>query len=534
LGDFVFLYYLRIFICRDILITIKYILPMKVELECLSCNKSFITDFKHRDKKFCDRSCYFNYARKNKLLGKTKDSNVREIRTCVQCGKEFEERKKHQKKICSEECRILWNSNPKHIEYRLGKSKNTLRQKYGVDSLFKTKEFKESYESIFMKKYGVKSPMLVPEFVDKLKSTLRDKHLLNLLPKLNENNLEILETYVANKSGKTSQPYMFKCCKCDNIFSSTILGSGKIPICRKCYPIIKNSKLEQIIKDYLNSIGVKHIDGDRKILNGREIDIYLPDYNIGIEVNGNYYHSEISGEKTKNYHIDKTKLCYDKGITLIQFYEDEILLKKDIVLSKLKNKLELSNKIFARKCEIKEIPKKESSLFLTNNHLQGNSIDKVRFGLFYNDELVSVMTFGKKRKSLGNDNRDNSEYELVRFCNKINLTIIGGFSKLLKNFIKKYNPSKIETFADIRWSGLDQTKTVYFKNGFNFVKQTPPNYWYINTERYLNRSHRFSFRKDVLVKEGYNKELTEWEIMKLKKYDRIWDCGSLKFELKIN
>jgi hypothetical protein len=144
------------------------------------------------------------------------------------------------------------------------------------------------------------------------------------------------------------------------------------------------------------------------------------------------------------------------------------------------------------------------------------------------------MTFGKKRKSLGNDNRDNSEYELVRFCNKINLTIIGGFSKLLKNFIKKYNPSKIETFADIRWSGLDQTKTVYFKNGFNFVKQTPPNYWYINTERYLNRSHRFSFRKDVLVKEGYNKELTEWEIMKLKKYDRIWDCGSLKFELKIN
>ena len=504
---------------------------MKIELKCVSCNKLFITDFKHRDKKFCDKHCYFDYARKNKLFGKTKDPSVREIRTCVQCGNPFEERKKHQKKICSDECRTIWNSNPKNIELRITKSKNACTERYGVDSLFKTKHFKESYKNIFMEKYGVESPMLVPKFVEKLKTTVRDKHLITLIPKLNENNLELLDTYKTNKSGSTSQPYIFKCLKCDNIFSSTLLGSGKIPICRKCYPMNKNSKLEQIIKDYLNSLNIIHIDGDRKILDGKEIDIYLPDYKIGIEINGNYYHSEISGEKTKNYHIDKTKLCYEKGITLIQFYEDEILLKEDIILSKLKNKLHLSDKIFARKCEIKEISKKESTLFLTNNHLQGNSIDKVRFGLFYNDELVSVMTFGKKRKSLGNGKSDISEYELVRFCNKINLTIIGGFSKLLKNFIKKYNPSKIETFADIRWSGLDQTKTVYYKNGFNFVKQTPPNYWYINTERYLHRSHRFSFRKDVLIKEGYSKELTEWEIMQLKKYDRIWDCGSLKFEM---
>jgi len=506
---------------------------MKIELECLSCNKLFLTEFKHRNKKFCNKTCYFEYVRKNKLLGKEKNPDVREIRICVQCGNKFEERKKHQKKICSDECRNLWNTNPNNTKERILKSKKALIEKYGVDSLFKTNKFKETNRNEFVKKYGVTTPMLVPEFVEKLKETIRNKHLLNLLPNLKENNLELLDNYLTNKSGNTSQPYNFKCLKCDNIFTSTILGSGKIPICRKCNPIIKNSKLEQLIKDYLNSINVKHIDGDRKLLNGKEIDIYLPDYNIGIEINGNYFHSEISGEKTKNYHIDKTKLCYEKGITLIQFYEDEIILKKDIILSKLKSKLQLNEKIFARKCKIKEISKKESSLFLTNNHLQGSSIDKIRFGLFYNSELVSVMTFGKKRKSLGNSNSDISEYELVRFCNKTNLTIVGGFSKLLKNFIKKYNPSKIETFADIRWSGLDQTKTVYYKNGFNFIKQTPPNYWYINTEKYLNRSHRFSFRKDVLVKEGFNKELTEWEIMKLKKYDRIWDCGSLKFELVI-
>jgi hypothetical protein len=140
------------------------------------------------------------------------------------------------------------------------------------------------------------------------------------------------------------------------------------------------------------------------------------------------------------------------------------------------------------------------------------------------------MTFGKKRKSLGNKIINNNEYELVRFSNKKFTNVVGGFSKMLNFFIKKYNPSKIETFADIRWSGINYLRTVYHKNGFKFIGKTPPNYWYIKNDKYSNRHHRFAFRKDVLVKEGYDKNLTEWEIMKIKGYDRIWDCGSLKFE----
>jgi hypothetical protein len=141
------------------------------------------------------------------------------------------------------------------------------------------------------------------------------------------------------------------------------------------------------------------------------------------------------------------------------------------------------------------------------------------------------MTFGKKRKSLGNKNINTDEYELIRFCNKKYITVVGGFSKLLKFFIDKMKPYKIETFADIRWSGINPMNTVYYKNGFKYIAKTPPNYWYIKTDRYLNRYHRFVFRKDVLVKEGFDKNMTEWEIMKIKGYDRIWDCGSLKFEL---
>ncbi len=504
---------------------------MKVELKCMSCSNMFITDYKHRDKKFCDRACYFEYAKKNKLLGKEKDESVREKRTCVQCGNHFTERKKHERKLCSNECRVLWNQNEENKKNRINNSKQTMYEKYGVDSLFKLDEFKKNKDENFIKKYGVRSPMHLQKFVDKLKNTFKIKHLKNLLPKLDEQNLELLDDYKQNKNGNTSQSYRFKCKKCENIFSSTLLGSGKIPICRKCYPITKNSSLEQKIKDFLNLNKIIHIDADRKILNGKEIDIFLPEYSLGIEVNGNYFHSEISGEKPKLYHIEKTIQSNDKNINLIQFYEDEIMLKTDIVLSKISSKLNLNKKIYGRKCVIREISKKESMLFLNENHLQGYTIDKIRYGLYFNDELVSVMTFGKKRKSLGNKNNNSNEYELIRFCNKKYVTVVGGFSKMLNFFIKNNSPAKIETFADIRWSGINPNNTVYHKNGFKYINKTPPNYWYIKTDKYLNRHHRFVFRKDVLVKEGYNKDMTEWEIMKLKGYDRIWDCGSLKFEL---
>jgi len=506
---------------------------MKIELKCKCCGELFTTDYKHRDKQFCNRICYFNYAKKFKLLGKEKDETIREVRKCLQCNKEFTERIKHKKTICSEECRLLWNQIPINKEIRLLKSKKILQEKYNSSTFFGTEEFKSNYSKIFNDKYGVNHPMMVPEFVSKLQKSIRDKHLLFLIPELEKNNLKLNEDYLVNKIKNTSKSYEFKCLKCDNIFTSTLLGSGKIPICRKCYPITKNSKLEEIIRDFLNNNNIKHIDNDRTILNGKEIDLLLPDYGVGIEINGNYFHSENSGNKNKHYHIEKSQLSNKKNIKLLQLFEDELLLKKEIVFSRLSSILSLNQKIFARNCEIKVVDKKTSTLFLNDNHLQGNTIDKIRLGLFLNNDLVGLMTFGKKRKVLGNTTLLNNEYELVRYCNKLNITVVGGFSKLLKYFIKTYFPSKIETYSDIRWSGVNPELTVYYKNGFTYQHQTPPNYWYINKEHYLNRYHRFNFRKDVLVKEGFDKDKTEWDIMQEKNYDRIWDCGSLKFCLII-
>jgi len=235
---------------------------------------------------------------------------------------------------------------------------------------------------------------------------------------------------------------------------------------------------------------------DRDILNGKEIDILVKEKNIGFELNGLYYHCDLF--KDKNYHIDKTNECNKEGIRLIHIFEDEWDNKKDIVKSRIKNLLGLTdNRIYGRKCIIKKVPTKIKTKFLNENHIQGTVGSKINYGLYYDDELVSIMTFGKGRNVM---NGSNYEWELLRFCNKINHSVIGGASKLLKHFIKENNPTNIISYADIR---------------------------------YKKREHRYKFRKDILVSEGFDSNKTEKEIMTERGYNRIYDCGNLVYSISL-
>ena len=224
---------------------------MRIELKCMNCNNSFEAEFKHRDKKFCNRKCYFEYSNKFNIVGRKKDQLLREVRKCVVCNKEFEVKKKAEKKMCSNECRQKWDSISEHRDKRIEAGRKVLLENHGVDSIFKKEGFKEQLKNIMLDKYGVSHPMEYPLFVDKIKNTFRCNHLERLLPKLIDAEIELLDEYSVNKNGNTSLPYNFKCLKCDNIFTSTIMGTGKIPICRKCFPLIKNSKLEETIRDFL-------------------------------------------------------------------------------------------------------------------------------------------------------------------------------------------------------------------------------------------------------------------------------------------
>jgi hypothetical protein len=136
------------------------------------------------------------------------------------------------------------------------------------------------------------------------------------------------------------------------------------------------------------------------------------------------------------------------------------------------------------------------------------------------------MTFGTIRIIMGNKINIEGEYEMLRFCNKLNTIIIGGASKLLSYFIKNYQPKSILTFADKRYS---QGK-LYNQLGFKKISETKPNYYYFKPNDMI-RHYRFNFRKDVLIRDGYDSNKTEKEIMFERKYLQIYDCGNMKFEL---
>lgn len=292
--------------------------------------------------------------------------------------------------------------------------------------------------------------------------------------------------------------------------------------------VINNrSNAEIEIEGFLKENNVHVEPSNKKILAGSELDLYIPEYNLAIEYNGLYWHSEKQG-RNKFYHIDKTKKCSEKGIQLIHIFSDEWNTKKEIIKKRLLHYLHKDTmSIYARKCEIIKLGKNEKKLFLEENHLQGNDKSNIFLGLKYEDNIVAVMTFGGLRSSLGYKNKEEKTYELYRYASN---NVIGGFKKLLKHFICEYKPNKIITYANRNWSS-DNKFCFYEKMGFEYIGDTKPNYYY--TKDYNKREHRYNFRKDVLVKMGCNPNMSESEIMETMGYDKIWDTGNLKYILQI-
>jgi len=277
--------------------------------------------------------------------------------------------------------------------------------------------------------------------------------------------------------------------------------------CPQC--ISKNyvSKSELDIRNWIKSY-VTIDTNNKKLISPYEVDILIPKYKIAIEYNGLYWHSEQQG-KDKYYHLKKFNLCMKKNYRLIQIWENEWILKKDIVKSILLSSINgIKNKINGRQCKINNVTPKIAKCFYENNHIQGFKGGQHK-GLFYNNQLVSLMTIDKKG-------------ELQRFANKIYTIVHGSFSKLLKSFDKK----SIFTFADLRYF----TGNVYIKNNFKYVYTTRPNYYYFKK---LCIYHRMNFQKKKIEQKNmkFDSNLTEYQNMLQNGYDRIWDCGNKKFLL---
>jgi hypothetical protein len=416
-------------------------------------------------------------------------------------------------------------------------SSKTCLNRYGVDHISKLDSVKEEKERTNIEKFGFKYPSQNPNIVKKMIETNKERFGVDNFSKTQSFKEIIKEKWFKKMSNRVGHfgilneicenLYKIRCVLCNEDFEIlTNLRNKRIregvDVCVKCNPKKQNIKQNKVF-DFISNYYTNTISPDRNLLNGREIDIFIPELNLGFEFNGLYWHSEIYKERT--YHLDKTQECLNNGVSLFHIWEDDWNYKQDIVKSMILNKLgKTPNKIFARKCQVKEITdNKLIREFLNKNHIQGFVGSKIKLGLFYQDELVSLMTFGNLRKSLGQKSQEGS-YEMLRFCNKLNTNVLGGASKLFKYFLQNYDVKEIISYSDSSRSEGNLYQTL----GFKMVHETEPNYYWIVDGV---RKHRFNFRKDKLVKEGLDPNKTEIQIMNERGFYRIFDCGSKKWSL---
>ena len=311
-------------------------------------------------------------------------------------------------------------------------------------------------------------------------------------------------------------------CKDHGPFMGTLGSLQRGHGCPHCGKTV--SKAEMEIYEFVEKHCSDPIKGNRTLIKPFELDIYIPSLNLAIEYCGLRWHSE-EFKKNKEYHLNKMLKCKEKGIRLITIFEDEWLERQDQVKNFLLSVLGKNEiNVYARKTEIKEVYKKEASLFLKESHIQGSTSFMVAFGLYYENELIGIIT-GNKHHRQG----FNSIFVLNRLAFKHNVSIVGGSSKLLKtliNYAKSNGYSKIISWSDNRWS----EGNVYEKLGFTLTEELKPDYSYVLKQKRVSKQ---SCQKKHLIAKGAT-GTTEAEMALSLGYSRIWDCGKKRWEIPLN
>lgn len=409
-------------------------------------------------------------------------------------------------------------------EDTINKSKKTCLERYGVEHNSQSEEIKKKKKITNLKRFGVEYNLQSKEFEEKSKKTTLQKYGVEHTSKSKEIRNKQLITRRKNRTKKIAKElditvndidyvdgiYIIRnYCKKHKIFT---ISQNQLHqrwykynknICTECDPIDKHRSIGE------NSIR-KFIKDDLKIktkelkINRFEIDIYLPDFNLGIEYNGLFWHS--TDFKDKNFHINKTELFNKNKIDLIHVFENEWLYKNEIIKSMIKSKIGIYDKtIHSKECHIKEINgDKLVKKFLEDNHIQGFVESDIKIGLFYCNELISLIVLKKKQ----------NEYEILRCCDKLNTQIIDSTSRILKNFIDNHNPKEILLHIDRRYSNGEE----YYSLGFEKISYTEPNHKIYDKN---------NFRNDISIENEYNSKKSEKEMMKEKGYLCIYDCGEI-------
>lgn len=456
-----------------------------------------------------------HFIRDNKDIVFTDEVKKKRLQTCMEKygGPAPASSAKVREKIKQTNLKKYGGSTPFSSKLIREKIKKTNLERYGVESPLQNKDIYNKVRQTNLKKYGVDNPLKRKENIDKITKNLRlsFEEICDIAKLKKYDVLFAREDYISIR-----QFLSFRCIEHDKIFVSSIFNVktdfNQCPLCKRAGV----SKKEKEIVDYIKSIvDVEVAENTKTIISPKELDIYIPDKKLAIEFHGLFWHSDMFCHNNKNLIHDKFVESRNKGIRLLQIYEDEWDNNGDLWKSIIKNSLGQSSKLFARKCEIRE-GVKEERIFLKENHLQGYTSSLKNFGLYYDNELVCFLSFRRPM------NYDADCVEISRFCSKKNFTVLGGFSKLLKyatvNWINLSDYSKIITYSDCRVG----VGSVYENCGFSFVKHTGLDYCYTDG---VQRYHRLKYR-------AANGK-TEKEVAEISNVYKIYGAGHYLWELSV-
>jgi len=379
------------------------------------------------------------------------------------------------------------------------KAKKTNLEKYGTEFACQSTEVKARREKTNLERYGTKNPSSLPEIRQKvletnikLYGTAHPAKLPVFQEKAKESNLQ---RYGAASHSQLPENRNKLKAWCES--NPGYNGQSKSEL----------ELLEWVKTYYSSATKIKQ--------QGHELDIYIPELKLGIEYNGLFWHSEIN--KSKTYHLNKTKYFQSQGIRVIHIWEHEWLQKQTQVKSFLLSALEKNqHKIGARKCHIiwssapSEIEKAHNLLNAT--HIQGHT-NSTRYAanVYYKDELVATATFGLHH-------RNSQEWVLSRFTTKTNFTIQGILSRVTKLAVQNLK-TPIISWANYRLS----TGNGYEKAGWVVSKKLPPDYFYFKGTKVISKQSRQKNKIKTPV------GMTEAQHAEQDGLLRVWDCGKIKY-----
>lgn len=412
------------------------------------------------------------------------------------------------------------------------KCKETNQKKYGVDWYANTEECRRRTERTCLKKYGVDNPS---KSKDIILDRISDPSKIQTLMEFRDSPKEFIHRYFTHPP--TLRELSDTCGIRESSAGDIVAKAG----CKKEVAMSFSSMEEELYKFLLSLVSEDEIERNTfQVITPYELDIYLPNYRFAIECDPTVTHnSSLPGfgpsdsPKSRGYHKMKTDLCESKRIDLFHIFGYDWSCHKDVIKSMIANRLGKSqNKLYARNLIIKEVTDKDACWFLDQNHRQGKAHSKVRIGLHDNETLVSLMTFSKMRKTIGTGLDDTHDcWELVRFCSKINVNVVGGAGKLFKHFVNLYQPQKIRSFSD----RAHTSGKLYTILGFHEIRRSDPGYVWVNLKTDVAYS-RVNAQKRNIKKFLHDNDIdisrTETEIMIDHKFVQVFDSGTITWEYR--